>query len=147
MSSLSDEVRLFGRMATFGLVVGVGYWLLTGERAGTVLLVAFGAASSLAAVALFVGSRRGRRTKRAKGAGDPEADEPEANEPEAVEAVPEPGWAPLVIAAGIGGLALGGAFGPWLTIAGLLVATLGGWAWLSAAMREFDAADSPPPEA
>ena len=142
MSSLSDEVRLFGRMATFGLVVGVGYWLLTGERAGTVLLVAFGAASSLAAVALFVGSRRGRRTKRAEGAGEPEADEPEAVEP-----VPEPGWAPLVIAAGIGGLALGGAFGPWLTIAGLLVAILGGWAWLSAVMREFDAADGPPPEA
>jgi hypothetical protein len=142
VSSLSDEVRLFGRMATFGLVVGVGYWLLTGERAGTVLLVAFGAASSLAAIALFVGSRRGRRTKRAAGAGQPQADEPEP-----VEAVPEPGWAPLVIAAGIGGVALGGAFGPWLTIAGLLVAVLGGWAWLSAAMREFDAAEGPPPEA
>ena len=137
MSSLSDEVRLFGRMATFGLVVGVGYWLLTGERAGTVLLVAFGAASSLAAVALFVGARSSRRTKRAEGAGEPGAD----------EAVPEPGWSPLVIAAGIGGLALGGAFGPWLTIAGLLVAILGGWAWLSAAMREFDAAEGPPPEA
>ena len=142
MSSLSDEVRLFGRMATFGLVVGVGYWLLTGERAGTVLLVAFGAASSLAAVALFAGSRRSRRTKRAEGADDPEADESEAVEP-----LPEPGWAPLVIAAGIGGLALGGAFGPWLTIAGLLVAVLGGWAWLTAAMREFDAAEGPPPEA
>ena len=142
MSSMSDEARLFGRMATFGLVVGLGYWLLTGERAGTVLLVAFGAASSLAAVALFVGSGRGRRTKRAEGAGEPEAVEPEAG-----EAVPEPGWAPLVIAAGIGGLALGGAFGPWLTIAGLLVAILGGWAWLSAAMREFDAAEGPPPEA
>ncbi|MEA2546899.1 MAG: Cytochrome c oxidase subunit [Chloroflexota bacterium] len=146
MSSVSDEVRLFGRMATFGLVVGVGYWLLTGERAGAVLLVAFGLASGLAAVALFVGSRRGRRTKRSEAAGEPEAVEPAAVEPDA-EPVPEPGWAPLVIAAGIGGLALGGAFGPWLTIAGLLVAILGGWAWLSAAMREFDAAEGPPPEA
>ncbi len=141
MRSLSDEARVFLRMSLFGLITGGAYWFLTYEQAGTVLLVAFGLASGLAAVAIFVGSRRGRRGVAAglvhDGVAAAEAREPEG--PEA-EPLPEPGWAPLGIAAGIGAVALGAAFGPWLTLAGVLVAILGAWTWLSAAMREIDAA-------
>src|SRR6478672_2229052 len=104
MRALGPEVTLFARMATFGIVVGAVYWFLTYEVAGTVLLSAFGLASALAAVAVFVGRRfAGRRAR----AGDATAQSPAAAE---AEPVPRPGWAPLGIALGLGGVALGGAF-------------------------------------
>ncbi|HEX3429108.1 MAG TPA: hypothetical protein VHS36_09890, partial [Candidatus Limnocylindrales bacterium] len=54
------------------------------------------------------------------------------------EPVPEPGWAPIGVGIGIGGLALGAIYGPWLAVAGLLLAIGAGWSWLTAAMREAD---------
>ena len=129
MRSLGPEVTLFARMATFGLVVGGIYWFLTYEVAGTVLLSAFGLASTLAAVAVFVGGRlagRKTRTERVVAASG------------AVEPIPRPGWAPLGIALGLGGVALGAAFGPWLAIAGALVAVRSAKRWLDAAVEETD---------
>jgi hypothetical protein len=140
MRTISDEVKLFARMAIFGLVLGVVYGLLTGERAGTVLLIAFGLAASVAALALYLGSRLGRRQPRTSGGGEAEriADAEGAGAPHGAEPVPEPGWAPLGVGIGIGGLALGTIYGPWLAIGGLLLAIIGGWSWLAAAMREAD---------
>jgi hypothetical protein len=125
---LSDEAKVFARMSIFGIVVGTVYWFLTYETAGTILLLGFGLAAGVATAAVFVRSR-GARSDAAT-VGDEVADG------ESAEAFPEPGWAPLVISLGLGGLALGAAFGPWLTIAGLLVAIAGGASWLSAAMHE-----------
>jgi hypothetical protein len=137
--SLSDEAKVFARMSIFGIVVGGAYWFLTYEVAGTVLLLGFGLAAGLATVANFVRSRRARAD--ATVAGD------EVVSAESAETIPEPGWAPLVISLGVGGLALGAAFGPWLTIAGLLVAIAGGASWLSAAIREARSAHaSRPPD-
>ena len=128
MRSLTDEAKLFGRMAAFGIVVGSGYWFLTYEQAGTILLMAFGGASLIAAIAVFAGSRRGHsETAGLATAGDA------ASEP-----LPAPGWAPLGIGAGLGAVAVGAAFGPWLMIAGVLVAIVGGLTWLGAAIREAD---------
>jgi hypothetical protein len=133
MRSLSDEAKVFARMSIFGIVVGGAYWFLTYEVAGTVLLLGFGLAAGLATVANFIRSRRARADEVAQG--------------ESAETIPEPGWAPLIISLGIGGLALGAAFGPWLTIAGLLVAIVGGASWLSAAIREARSAHaSRPPD-
>lgn len=139
MRSVSDEAKVFARMSIFGLVVGGAYWFLTYEVAGTVLLVGFGLAAGLATVANFIRSRRA--------AGDAPAAGHEVVGAEAAEPFPEPGWAPLIISLGVGGLALGAAFGPWLTIAGLLVAVAGGASWLSAAIREARSAHgSRPPD-
>lgn len=128
MRSLSDEAKVFGRMSIFGIVVGGVYWFLTYESAGTALLLGFGLATGVATAAIFLrshGARSGASTSGDEVAGD-----------EAAEPFPEPGWAPLIISLGLGGLALGAAFGPWLTIAGLLVAIAGGASWLSSAIRE-----------
>jgi hypothetical protein len=138
MRSLSDEAKVFARMSIFGIVVGGAYWFLTYEVAGTVLLLGFGLAAGLATVANFIRSRRARADDVAGG---------EVAGAESAEPLPEPGWAPLVISLGVGGLALGAAFGPWLTIAGLLVAIAGGASWLSAAIREARSAHaSRPPD-
>jgi hypothetical protein len=134
---LSDEAKVFGRMSIFGIIVGAVYWFLTYEAAGTALLLGFGLAAGVATAAIFV---------RSRGAGsDAETAGGEVAGGESAEPFPEPGWAPLVISVGLGGLALGAAFGPWLTIAGLLVAIGGGASWLGSAIREAASARETPP--
>ena len=134
MRPLGSEVTLFARMASFGLIVGAVYWFLTYEVAGTVLLSTFGFASAIAAIAVFVGSRRLRR------AGTAPPDEPATPGTAAAEPLPHPGWAPLGIALGLGAVAVGAAFGPWLAIAGALLAIRSAKSWLDAAVRETDEA-------
>jgi hypothetical protein len=130
---LTAEAKLFARMAIFGIVVGVVYWFLTYETAGSVMLTTFGLASGIAGLAIFLGSRN--RAERAGGAMlvgrtlEGEAD-----------AIPRPGWAPLGIAIGLGGVALAGAFGPWLAIAGLFLFIRSAKAWVDATVRETDLA-------
>jgi hypothetical protein len=133
-----DEAKLFARMAAFGLVVGGGYWLLTYETAGTVLLLAFGLAAGICTLAIVIGARgaQARGRDRAPSRVARVLDAPLAGR----EAVPAPGWAPLGLAVGIGGLALGAAFGPWLVIGGLVVTLLAAWAWLGATVAETDRA-------
>ncbi len=121
MTTRSPEVRLLASMAVFGLLVGVAYWFLTYETAGTLLLVGFGLASGTGAAVIL--ERRHARV------GTPR---------EGTTRFPGPGWAPFVVALGLGGLVLGAVFGPWLAIGGVLVAVAGGWIWLSTAMAEAD---------
>jgi hypothetical protein len=117
----SAEVRVLASMGVFGLVIGTVYWFLTYEIAGTLLLVGFGLAAGIAAAVIV--ERSGR--------------EPEAPA-DGAPAFPHPGWAPIGIGAGIGGVALGAVFGPWLAIAGIMLAVVGGWVWLTTAMDESD---------
>jgi hypothetical protein len=119
-------------MAAFGVVVGAGYGVLTGEPAGIVLLLAFGLAAALASIAITVGSIRAPAPLT-----DDPADGRVGHPPEvADEPVPQPGWTPLLLGIGLGGLALGAAFGPWLLIAGLLLTLAAARGWLAAAVRE-----------
>ncbi len=52
--------------------------------------------------------------------------------------MPRPGWAPFVVALGLGGVVLGVVFGPWLAIGGILLSVSAGGIWLSTAMTEAD---------
>ena len=135
---MTQDVQLFGRMAAFGVVVGAVYWFLTYEVAGTVLLSAFGVASGVAAIAVFAGTRAARRREASP------KDHVEWPDPEDDEPLPRPGWAPLGIALGLGAVALGAAFGPWLAIAGAFVAVRSAKSWLDAAVEETDAARRSP---
>jgi hypothetical protein len=134
-SGFTAEAKLFARMSTFGIVIGIVYWFLTYEPAGSVMLTTFGVASGIAALAIVVGSSGRRRPAR------PAAEGPVgAAHGGPVEPVPRPGWAPLGIAIGLGGVALAGPFGPWLAIAGLFLAIRSAKSWLDAAMEETDEA-------
>jgi hypothetical protein len=132
------EAQVFGRMAAFGIAVGAGYWFLTYEAAGSVMLVAFGVASAVATIAIVLGSRRGRHAPATPAGTTARTAGPA--ETRGVEPLPRPGWTPIAIAIGLGGLALGAALGPWLLIAGLGMTLVGAKAWLDAAMTEADAA-------
>jgi hypothetical protein len=130
---VTAEAKVFARMAIFGIVVGVVYWFLTYETAGSVMLTAFGFASGIAGLAIFLGSRDRPQAR------DPGADRPTGATVEGeADAIPRPGWAPLGIAIGLGGVALAGPFGPWLAIAGLFLFIRSAKAWLDATVRETD---------
>jgi hypothetical protein len=126
MIRLPEEVLVFGRMAAFGLIVGIAYWFVAYEPAGTLLLVGFGAATAVAAALLWIRSR----------GGDEAADGwPTGAEP---GRIPAPAYAPFFIGVGAGIAALGLALGPLLVIVGAVMAVIGAWHWLGAAMREAD---------
>ena len=131
---VTAEAKLFARMAIFGIAVGIAYWFLTYETAGSVMLTTFGFASGIAAVAIWAGSRR------RQGTAPPVGDHGVGTTTADADPMPHPGWAPLGIAVGLGGVALAGPFGPWLAIAGLFLTIRSAKTWLDATVRETDEA-------
>lgn len=127
----SDEAVLFGRLAIFGIVVGVAYWFLTYETAGTVLLIGFGVASTVATISLWSTTPRS-----AVGAGARDG-EPATGSRD--ERIPAPAFAPLIVGAGVAITALGLALGPLILPVGIVVGVIGARYWLEAAIAEADA--------
>jgi hypothetical protein len=133
MTHPSDEAVLFGRLAIFGVVVGVAYWFVSYETAGTVMLIGFGIASTVASISLWT-----KPPRSALEAGLPDGDLPAGW---ADERIPAPAFAPLIVGVGVAITALGLALGPLILPVGVIVASIGARYWLEAAMREADAGD------
>ena len=140
-----QEVRFFLLLSAFGIVVGVIYWFVAYESAGTVLLLGFGAATGLIALRLAVdpASRLVRERARATaadtiaaGEGTGGVDRPFLDE---TGRLPDETIAPFAVGAGVAIAATGLIFGPAPVIVGLLPLAWGAWAWLSAARAELDA--------
>ena len=129
----SDEAVLFGRLAIFGSVVGVAYWFLTYETAGTVMLIGFGVASAVASISLWT-----KPPRSALVASLPDGELPAGWRD---ERIPAPAFAPLIVGAGVAITALGLALGPLIMPLGIVIALIGGRYWLEAAIGEADAGD------
>jgi hypothetical protein len=141
---MADEVKLFGRLSLYALVVGTIYWFVSYEFVGTVMLLGFGLATGLAFVILF---RRDRKARAARSANGPRPDaragrdsptRPDGPFGDESGPVPTRSAAPLIVGFGIAVIALGGAFGPWFAITGLVPVLIGAADWLRAANRELD---------
>jgi hypothetical protein len=137
VSRPSDEATVFGGLAIFGVVVGTGYWFVTYETIGSVLLIAFGIASGIASA--FVWTRP---------PGDPAelshrtgADARAGPAERGYERIPAPAFAPLIVGAGLAVIALGLALGALILPVGTIVLIIGARLWLEAAMREAAARD------
>jgi hypothetical protein len=127
----SDEAVLFGRLAIFGIVVGVVYWFVSYETAGTVMLIGFGVASTVASISLWTKPPRG-----AIDAGWPDGEVPADS---TGDRIPAPAFAPLIVGAGVAIAALGLALSPLILPVGVVVALIGGRYWLEAAIHEGEA--------
>jgi hypothetical protein len=121
-----EEVLVFTRLAAFGLIVGTVYWFVAYEAAGTVLLLAFGIATAVASIILWVRSRKERGETELWLLGKEHGP------------IPAPAYAPFHVGVGAGIVALGLAFSPLLVLTGLVVMVIGARYWLEAAMRESD---------
>lgn len=152
-----QEVRFFLFLSVFGIVVGVIYWFVSYESAGTVLLVGFGAATGVMAWRLAADPRARLVGQRARevdvsaipagegtGAGTGEIDRPFLDE---TGRLPDATIAPFAVGLGVATAATGLIFGLAPVIVGVLPLAWGAWAWLSAARAELDAQELDRPEA
>lgn len=140
--TVPEEVRFVGRLAAYGLLIGVVYWFVAYEVAGTVLLLAFGLAAGFATIVLLLDARRKRHGPLPRRPLDwlalPNDEEPPpfADEP---GAVPLGSSAPLEFGFGLAVAALGLVFGAWLVALGMVPLVIGAAGWLRAAMAEHRA--------
>lgn len=133
-----EEVRFFARIAVYALGVGIVYWFLSYETAGTVLLIGFGLCALFASLVLGHGARE-VSSGRQVGMVAPATLDPERPFIDETGRLPAPGLAPLGMGFGVAVAALGIAFGPWLVLAGLVLVAWAGWGWLRSAMAEHAA--------
>ncbi len=143
---MPEEVRFFARSAIFGLVVGVAYWFISYEAAGTILLLGFGLAGAFLALEL----RRESGVRQGAGAAVrgliPLAADDEPN-PFSGEGgwLPGPTAAPLATASGLALALLAIVFGPAMLVAAAAPLLVGAALWLRAVIREWRAIDSDAP--
>ena len=147
---MAEELRFFLRTAAYTAVIGVLYWIVSYEWAGSVMLAFVAVATGLVVVVFFTGVRatRGGRSGGAGGAlrragsavarlvGFAEPRGP-AGEPLAggLEPIPVGSIWPLIAGAAAAMIGLGLVYGPWLLLPGVVLAAITIWGWIT----QFDA--------
>ena len=136
---MPEEVRFFGRHVRPSLVVGVAYWFLSYEAAGTIMLLGFGLATGAGVHAAARQRPRPRPPEPPRRWDGVHGKSPTALFGDESGPVPTRSAAPLAV--GLGVAVIGGwpgAFGPWFVAAGACPLLLGAVDWLRAANRELD---------
>jgi hypothetical protein len=146
-----QETRVFLLMSVFGLVVGIVYWFVSYEVAGTILLIGFGLATGVISVRLAAdpGSAQVRTVSRdraataadAPGGGTGGIDRPFADE---TGRLPAETIAPFALGLGVAVAATAVVFGPAPLIVGALPSAWGAWSWLGAVREELRATEAEP---
>jgi hypothetical protein len=129
-----QETRFFLLIAGWAGALGVIYWFVSYEVAGTVLLAGLALATGALSVWLMR-SQRGRR-RRAE-AGAPEADDRPFLDEDG--RLPAPTLAPFAVGLGVALAALGPVFGLAPVAVGAVSFLWGAGTWFGAAREEFDA--------
>ena len=128
------EVAILGGMSAYAVFLGVVYWLVSYEVAGTVLLLGFGVATGVGFAVLRWESRAGTGS----GGVDGSTDRPFTDES---GAIPTRSLAPLIVGFGVAVAALGLVFGIWFVIGGAIPIVAGGVDWLRSAQHELQLAE------
>ncbi|MDP8905355.1 MAG: cytochrome c oxidase subunit 4 [Chloroflexota bacterium] len=138
---MPEEMRFLLRAGGYGVGIGVVYWVLAAEPAGTILLIGFGLAS-LALLGLTWWERR-RQGRRLEGPAwrwlllPPASANGGFTHEEG--RLPAHSLAPLTAALGLSVLALALVFGPWLAVAAAIPLAVGVRDWIVEAMAEHRA--------
>jgi Cytochrome c oxidase subunit IV len=141
---MSDEAAILLRVAIFGVVASVIYWLVTYEWFGVVALLLLGLGPGFAAVWLILqqrrepGPREGFRDVVRRLAGLPRGDPqgPSDYAADRLGVLPLPSIWPPVLAAGMAVLTTGLVYGLWLLLLGVVLVAAGLWGWTAAVNRE-----------
>jgi hypothetical protein len=141
---VSDEAAILLRVAIFGVVASVIYWLVTYEWFGIVALLLLGLGPGFAAVWLIVqqrrqpGPREGFRDTLRRLAGLPrrDPDGPGGYAADHLAVLPLPSIWPLLLGAGMAVLTTGLVYGLWLLLVGVVMVGVGVWGWTATVNRE-----------
>ena len=146
-----QETRFFLVIAGWAGALGIIYWFVSDEVAGTALLAGLALASGLISVWLIRARRLATRRPAASGTPGLTADRKDASvggtgsvdRPFLDESgrLPDPTLAPFAVALGIALVVLGPVFGAAPVAVGLLSFLWGASLWLRAARDELDAED------
>ena len=145
-----QETRFFLLIAGWAGALGIIYWFVSYEVAGTALLAGLALASGLISVwlirALRAATRRGlaaagtpdltAERKDAPGRGTGGVDRPFLDES---GRLPDPTLAPFAVGLGVALIVLGPVFGVAPVAVGAVSLVWGAWTWLRAARDELDA--------
>jgi len=141
---MPEEMRFMLRSAFYSSFVGIAYWLLTREPAGTVLLIGCGLAATVMFGALVYEWRQsGHRLT-----GPPwrwALLPPSSYESETTDQsgrLPRPTFAPITAALGVVLIALGLVFGIWMALFGVIPLLVGLRLWIRDVNAEWRAVDS-----
>ena len=141
---MRDEAAILLRVAIFGVVAAIIYWLVTYEWFGIVALLLLGGGSGFAAVWLILQQRREpapreefRDTMR-RLAGMPrrDPDGPSDYAADHLAVLPLPSVWPLLLAVGVALLTTGLIYGLWLLLVGVVLVGASLWGWTAAVNRE-----------
>ena len=144
---ITDEAAILLRVAGFGLVAGVAYWIVSGyEPLGSYGLLALGAGPGFAALIMILDRRRqGGDVERLfsattirRAAGLPPEDPPGPADLSAEDLgiLPLPSIWPLSLSLGLAIAVTGLIFGLWLVVLGLAVFVVSIAGWLASITRE-----------
>lgn len=144
---MAEELRFFLRTAVYTAVIGLIYWFLSYEWAGSMMLAFVALATGLVVVVFFlvVRATRGPLTGEPGGpmrrlglavarlVGFAEPRGPAGAEPltAGLEPIPLGSIWPLVAAAAASMIGLGLVYGPWLTLPGIALAAVTVWGWIT----------------
>ena len=131
-----QETRFFLLIFGWAGALGVIYWFVSHEVAGTALLAGLALASGLISVWLIRARRLSKRRAPAATGGTSAADRPFLDES---GRLPDPTLAPFAVGLGIALAVLGPVFGVAPVAVGVVSFLWGASMWLSAARDELDA--------
>jgi hypothetical protein len=144
---MAEELRFFLRTAVYTAVIGLIYWFISYEWAGSVMLAFVALATALVVIAFFllIRATRGPLTDgaarpmqrlalsvaRLVGFAEPRG--PAGAEPLAagLEPIPLGSIWPPVAAAAATMIGLGLVYGPWLTLPGVALVAVTVWGWIT----------------
>lgn len=132
------EARVFQSIAALAVVVGIVYWYVSYEPAGTLLLIGFAVASGLIGLLLANAGSDWRGTGGGQRGRDPER--PLLDER---GRIPSPTLAPFAVGVGASIALLSLVFGPAPLLVGLLPFAWGAVDWLRRARAELEAQEAP----
>jgi hypothetical protein len=141
---MRDEAAILLRVAIFGVVAGVVYWLVTYEWFGIVALLLLGGGPGFAAAWLILQQRRepapregfAGTMRRLAGMPRREPDAPTDYAAEHLAVLPLPSIWPLLLAVGVALLTTGLIYGLWLLLLGAVMVGASLWGWTAAVNRE-----------
>jgi hypothetical protein len=142
---VAEELRVFVRIALYVIGIGIVYWVVSYEEAGTALLWFLGAGAVFFAATvawMLRGTRdsdagRGPLTALNRAVGFSERPHDELRGALDIEEEPIPPSSAWPAAAALGALfvALGLIYGPWFWLPGAGLALLSAWGWLTELTR------------
>jgi hypothetical protein len=144
---MPEEMRFMMRSAVYSIFIGIVYWFVSYEAAGTVFLLGAGLAAGVMFGAIYYEWRQSGHRLRGpfwRWINLPPA-EAESGTTDETGRLPRPTIAPISAGLGVALLALGLVFGIWMALAAIVPLVVAMRAWIKDSSAEYRAVEAADP--